>query len=116
MARKYQNMETQRLHDRNESEKKSSPRPSAKEAPDEQDGEEQEQPMEDVVAEHGPAQEVEVSSKHEDGHVHKSKHHDAKSASDHVHKAFGEEPPMGETDSAMGSGAMGAPSIPTMAG
>jgi len=39
MARKYQNMETQRLHDRNESEKKSSPRPSAKEAPDEQDGE-----------------------------------------------------------------------------
>lgn len=51
---------------------------------------EQEQPIEDSVDEHGPAEHIEMHTHHKDGHVHKSKHHDHQSAHDHVSKAFGE--------------------------
>lgn len=53
--------------------------------------EREEQPIEDSVDEHGPAESIEMSTHHKDGHVHKSKHHDPQSAHEHVTKAFGEQ-------------------------
>jgi hypothetical protein len=67
-------------------------RPKAGPAEREMGGEEEhEQPIEEAVEEHGPAEHVEVHVHHKDGHVHKSKHHDAESAREHVSKAFGDE-------------------------
>jgi hypothetical protein len=59
-----------------------------------------EEPIESVVASHGPATEVEVHSKHQDGHVHKSKHHDPHSAKHHVSAAMGAH----DEDDDMGGG------------
>lgn len=50
-----------------------------------------EQPIEESVDEHGPAEHIEMHTHHKDGHVHKSQHHDHQSAHDHVSKAFGEQ-------------------------
>lgn len=55
-------------------------------------GGEGEQDMNEVVAEHGPAQHMEMISHHQDGHKHKAVHHDAESAHQHVSTAFQEEP------------------------
>ena len=62
---------------------------------------------ESVVAEHGPAQQTQivkepdeshtVHSTHEDGHKHKSKGHDVKSAHEHSMKMMGGEQPEEET-------------------
>lgn len=84
--------------------------PMAEKAPT-MDGEE-EQPIEQSVQGHGPVQEIEMHSKHKDGHVHKSRHHDSKSAHDHVSKAMGEEesPEMQDQGEEMSS------SIPGMRG
>lgn len=54
----------------------------------------EEQPIEESVDEHGPAEHIEMATHHKDGHVHKSKHHDHQSAHEHVTKAFGEQPEM----------------------
>jgi hypothetical protein len=48
-----------------------------------------EEPIENVVKAHGPAQQVEIHSHHQDGHIHKSMHHDGHSAAAHVHSAMG---------------------------
>lgn len=109
-GRKFGNREMQKHYD--------STRPAAKSddgnkgsGHEEPDGDEQ--PIEDSVAEHGPAEHVEMHTHHSDGHVHKSKHHDAESAHEHVGKAFGEEsePMADEGDSGGMSNA-----IPTMRG
>jgi len=81
----------------------------------EPEGEHQEENMQDVVSEHGPAEHVEIHSHHEDGHVHKSKHHDAHSARNHVSMAFGEQPEEHAEPDGDEHAAMQAPSIPTMA-
>jgi len=64
--------------------------------PQEPDGDEgQEQPIEDVVAQHGPAHMTHISndgsveSEHEDGHKHSSHGHDVHSAHKHSLKAHG---------------------------
>lgn len=56
----------------------------------EQDKGAEEPDMKDVVAEHGPAEHMEMHSHHADGHVHKATHHDSHSAHEHVDKAFDE--------------------------
>jgi hypothetical protein len=83
--RKFGNREMQKRYDES--------RPKAeKEGKGSKDGEEhEEKPIEDVVSEHGPADHVEIHSHHGDGHVHKSSHHSAMEAHDHVSKAFDEE-------------------------
>lgn len=58
------------------------------------------QPIEDSVDEHGPAEHIEMHTHHKDGHVHKSMHHDHQSAHEHVSKAFGEEQPEHEAGEA----------------
>ncbi len=63
----------------------------AKAEPDHEEPDGDEQPIEDSVDEHGPAEHIEMATHHKDGHVHKSKHHDHQSAREHVSKAFGEE-------------------------
>lgn len=70
-----------------------------------------EENMRDVVEEHGPAEEVEIHSRHADGHVHKSKGHDHASAKKHMSEAFGEEPEEESQEAPEHEGA----SIPTMA-
>ena len=55
------------------------------------EGAESDKDMKDVVAEHGPAERMEMHSHHPDGHVHKATHHDHESASKHVDEAFGKE-------------------------
>jgi len=87
------------------------PEPKEEEA-DKGEHEEGEQDIQDVVSEHGPAEHVEISSHHKDGHVHKSKHHDGHSARSHVSQAFGEEPEH-EAEAPMEHESPGA--IPTMA-
>jgi hypothetical protein len=52
---------------------------------------ESDEPIESVVQQHGPASEVEVHSKHQDGHMHKAKHHDVHSAKHHVSAAMGQK-------------------------
>lgn len=93
-------------------------KPKAKES----DGGEHEQEdgasIEDHVAEHGPADHVEIHS-HHGGKVHKSTHHDAQSAHEHVSKAFGEEPEENEHqepdgDEAESMAGEGMPAIPGM--
>lgn len=61
-----------------------------KKAESDEGGGEHEQDMDGVVAEHGPAEHVEIHSHHADGHVHHATHHDAHSAHEHVSKAFDE--------------------------
>lgn len=111
--RKFGNREMQKHYD--------STRPAAKSDDGEEKGSDEheepdgdEQPIEDSVAEHGPAEHMEMHTHHADGHVHKSKHHDAESAHDHVGKAFGEESePMADDG---GSSAGMSSAIPTMRG
>lgn len=94
-------------------------RPKAKES--DEGGGEHEQDMDGVVAEHGPAEHVEIHSHHADGHVHKATHHDAHSAHEHVSKAFDEgeesegahEADEGDEAEPMSTGG-GIPSIPGM--
>jgi len=76
-----------------------------------------EKDVHDVVAEHGPAKHVEIHSHHEDGHVHKAKHHDAMSAHEHIDAAMPQAENPGEAPAeGMGGGApMGGAGIPTMA-
>ncbi len=59
---------------------------------------EEEQPIEDVVREHGPAEHVEIHSHHKDGHVHKSVHHHHDSAHQHISHAMGEHQQHAEPD------------------
>jgi hypothetical protein len=75
-----------------------------------------EQNIHDVVAEHGPADHVEIHS-HHGGHVHKQKHHDAASAHAHIDAAMPQQEPGGASaGEPMGGGApMGGGGIPTMA-
>jgi hypothetical protein len=86
-GKRYENHEIGRAADRSGG----SPMPQTKAMPQ---GEEQpgqgnmEQPIEEVVGAHGPADEMEIHSKHRDGHVHKAKHHDAHSAHHHVDTAM----------------------------
>ena len=71
----------------------SDPAPLGEPEPDGDEG--QEQPIEDVVAQHGPAHmthisnEGSVESEHEDGHKHSSHGHDVHSAHKHSLKAHG---------------------------
>lgn len=60
----------------------------AKEDGEGKDGD-SEHSIEEHVEEHGPADHVEIHS-HHGGQVHKSTHHDAESAHEHISKAFGE--------------------------
>jgi hypothetical protein len=114
--RKFQNLETQRMHENKEASKQ-----AAKHS--EPDGDEaapagDEEPIENVVDEHGPADEVEITSKH-GKHKHKSVHHDAASAKEHVSKAFGEESEPAEGEGEQGGGESyggGGGGIPTMGG
>jgi hypothetical protein len=107
--RKFENREMQKRYD------ESRPKP---EEHDEPDGDEtpdgEEKPIEDVVDEHGPADEVEIHSKH-GKHTHKSRHHDAEEAKAHIDKAMGggEESAMGggEGEEEMGGGGGGMPTM-----
>ena len=93
--RKYQNMETQKLHD------KTHGAPKMKEAPSMEEAPEHNMEHEDanaVVSEHGPAHEINmkheesthsVHSKHEDGHEHHSEHESAEKAHSHAKKLAG---------------------------
>jgi hypothetical protein len=110
--KRYENKEMQRHYDRT---RKAEPNKTEEEGykTDLGEHEESETPIEDVVRDHGPAKEAEVLTTHEDGHVHKSKHHDHKSASEHMRKAMGggmEEPR--ESEEELGGGS--AMPMPTM--
>jgi hypothetical protein len=93
MSRQFQNLETQKLHDRMSAPKAESPKME-----DEMEHEEGEH--EDVVAEHGKAHDIHmkldhargvhhVHSTHEDGHVHKSQHGSVDEAVEHAKKMAG---------------------------
>lgn len=118
-GRKFQNLETQRLYEQGTqgAEKENSPAGESNE---------EETPIENVVDEHGPADEA--TMKHdEDGysvesthgeHKHHSKHKSVKEATDQMMKAHGEEPEGGDS---RGGGdeadeEEGEESIPTMRG
>jgi hypothetical protein len=117
--KRYENKEMQR-HYENTRAKGSGEKKSVGSRDREQSEHEEESPIEDVVAEHGPAEHMEISSHHEDGHVHKMTHHDAESAHHHVAGAFQEEPAEeadknGPSPQPTAPGPGGAPAIPTMA-
>jgi hypothetical protein len=117
--KRYENKEMQR-HYENTRAKGSGEKKSAGSHNREQSEHEEESPIEDVVAEHGPAEHMEIHSHHEDGHVHKMTHHDAESAHHHVAGAFEEEPAEeadrnGPSPQPTAPGPGGAPAIPTMA-
>lgn len=88
-GRKFQNIQHGKTFDRVRKEEKSSKKSKPKEKS--MDESEHEKPMHEVVAEHGPVHMMEMHTRHEDGHVHKSEHHDAGSAHQHVDEAFGTE-------------------------
>lgn len=88
MAKEFENREMQARHDESHAEPKM--------AEHEADGEKES--MRDVVDEHGPAEKMEITTHHADGHKHKSVHHDHESASKHVAHAFGEEPEEAEAE------------------
>jgi hypothetical protein len=104
--RKFENKEMQRRYDQS--------RPKAEDREEPAAGDENEKSIEDVVEEHGPADHVEVTS-HHGKHKHKSEHHDAQSAKEHIDKSFGEEGAGDEREHEpeMGDGGMGG-GIPTM--
>lgn len=94
MARQFQNLETQHLHD--------SIHGKAAKAPAEPHAKEGEQDHDSVVPEHGKAHEIHikhdhargvhhVKSTHEDGHVHAAKFGSAAEAHDHASKMAGED-------------------------
>lgn len=85
---RFENREMQQRYDESRKSSKREDGEDHKPAEEEADGEPD---MADVVEEHGPAKHVMIHSHHEDGHVHKSKHHDAESAHEHIAKAFDEE-------------------------
>jgi hypothetical protein len=105
-------METQRLHDRTHG--KAAPTEHAE--PDGDEGmEHEEQPIEESVKEHGPVEHIQMHSHHQDGHVHKSVHHDHHSAKHHIDKAFGEKDEMpAHEEGGMGEEMGGGGGIPTM--
>src|SRR5271154_3738558 len=88
--KRYENKEMQRHYDKTHKEgggkKMSGMGGGEHHEPDGDEGGEKD--MHDVVAEHGPASHVEIHSHHEDGHVHKAKHHDAMSAHEHIDAAM----------------------------
>lgn len=86
----FENREMQQRHN------ESHPEGKMKAAEHEAEGEKES--MRDVVDEHGPATKMEIHTTHEDGHKHKSVHHDHESAKEHVAHAFGEEPEEGEAE------------------
>src|SRR5271154_4607894 len=117
--KRYENKEMQKHFENTRS--KGSGEHAGKKTMGKHEPEENENSIEEHVAEHGPADHVEIHSSH-GGAMHKSMHHDAESAHEHIHKAFGGEPmgennenaeEMGGTDSEHSAG--GAPAIPTMA-
>jgi hypothetical protein len=112
--KRYENKEMQRRFEQSRPKKDGMGMGKMKEK-ESMDGDEDmdEKPIEDMVKEHGPADHVEVTS-HHGKHMHKSMHHDAMAAKEHMDKAFGdgeegEHMPEDESGMAMGGG------IPTMA-
>jgi hypothetical protein len=63
---------------------------------------------EDVVAEHGPADSMEMTSHHADGHKHKAHHHSPEEAHEHLDKMM----PMGESEHEDAGGGMGEAEMP----
>ena len=96
-GRKFQNIQHGKTFDRVRKEEKS----SKKSKPKEKASEEHEQDIHESVAEHGPVHKIEMHSHHEDGHVHRSEHHDAQTAHEHVDGAMGHMEPDGDEAEAM---------------
>jgi hypothetical protein len=117
--KRYENKEMQRHYERTRPKEghgeRANPRGEHHEPENEGDGAKD---IHDVVAEHGPAEHVEIHSHHEDGHVHKAKHHDAQSAHQHIDTAMGQSETPGSAnglESPGGAPPMGGGGIPTMA-
>ena len=83
--KRYENKEMQKHYD--ESRPKAGG--AAKKTMGSHKSEESENSIEEHVAEHGPADHVEIHS-HHGGMMHKSMHHSAQEAKAHIGKAFGE--------------------------
>jgi hypothetical protein len=116
-GKNYESGEMGRAHDRGSSSM------APKEKMGEPDGDEQ--PIHEVVAEHGPADETKISKEgdeyqvesHHGGHTHHSKgHKSAHDAHNHSLEAMGEEPMQGAGAGTEGSGAMPMPSGGMMGG
>jgi hypothetical protein len=99
-------------HEINRASRRSAGMHAPKPAPEPGQGGE-EQPIEDVVNAHGPAEHLEIHSHHKDGHVHKSVHHHPDSAHHHVSAAMVEHEQHSEPDGDEGK-SMGMAAIPPM--